>query len=128
MLKDNARGYNNIKFLGWIKNKENFFSNIDIFCCPSKIEPFGLVILEAMSNSVPVISTKRKGPLDIIDNMKNGILVNIDNYEEMKKSIILLKGNKNLRKKISKNAFDTLRKKYSIEVYEKRFFSEIAKI
>tara|TARA_A100001011_G_scaffold397816_1_gene500038 strand:+ start:2564 stop:3604 length:1041 start_codon:yes stop_codon:yes gene_type:complete len=127
-LKDNAKGYRNIKFLGWIKNKESFFKNIDIFCCPSKIEPFGLVILEAMSNSVPVISTKCKGPMDIIDNMKNGILVNIDNYEEMKNSIILLQGNKTLRKKISKNAFKTLKKKYSIEVYEKNFFSEIAKI
>ena len=128
MLKDNAKEYRNIKFLGWIKNKDSFFKNIDIFCCPSKIEPFGLVILEAMSNSVPVISTRCKGPMDIIDNMKNGILVNIDNYEEMKNSIILLKDNKTLRKKISKNAFDTLRKKYSIEAYEKNFFSEIAKI
>ena len=127
-LKDHAKGHRNIKFLGWIQYKESFFKNIDIFCCPSKIEPFGLVILEAMSNSVPVISTKCKGPMDIIDNMKNGILVNIDNYEEMKNSIILLKNNKTLRKKISKNAFDTLRKKYSIEVYEKKFFSEIAKI
>ena len=60
--------------------------------------------------------------------MKNGILVNIDNYEEMKNSIILLQSNKTLRKKISKNAFDTLKKKYSTEVYEKNFFSEIAKI
>ena len=127
-LKINAKGYKNIKFLGWVKNKEIFFKNIDIFCCPSKIEPFGLVILEAMSNSVPVISTKCKGPMDIIDNMKNGILVNIDNHEEMKNNIILLQGNKTLRKKISKNAFDALRKNYSIESYEKNFFLKIEKI
>ena len=124
-LKDHAKGYKNIKFLGWVKNKEIFFKNIDIFCCPSKIEPFGIVILEAMSNSVPVISTKCKGPMDIIEHMKNGILVNIDDNKEMGKAVRLLENDKLLRKQISKNAFETLKNKYSIQAYKKNLFTEI---
>ena len=124
-LEKQAYGYNNIKLLGWIKNKDEFFKKIDIFFCPSYIEPFGLVILEAMLNGVPVISTKCKGPMDIIKHMKNGILVNIDNKQEMEKAIRLLEKDKLLRKKISKNAFETLKNKYSIQAYKKNLFTEI---
>ena len=124
-LERQAYGYNNIKLLGWIKNKNEFFKKIDIFFCSSYIEPFGLVILEAMLNGVPVISTKCKGPIDIIEHMKNGILVNIDDKQEMEKDIILLEKNKLLRKQISKNAFETLKNKYSIQAYKKNLFTEI---
>ena len=124
-LEKQAYGCNNIKLLGWIKNKGEFFKKIDIFFCSSYIEPFGLVILEAMLNGVPVISTKCKGPMDIIEHMKNGILVNIDDKKEMEKAIRLLEKDKLLRKQISKNAFETLKNKYSIQAYKKSLFTEI---
>ncbi len=124
-LEKQVYGYNNIKLLGWIKNKDEFFKKIDIFFCSSYIEPFGLVILEAMLNGVPVISTKCKGPMDIIEHKKNGILVNIDDKQEMEKAIRLLEKDKLLRKQISKNAFETLKNKYSIQAYKKNLFTEI---
>ncbi len=124
-LEKQVYGYDNIKLLGWIKNKDEFFKKIDIFFCSSYIEPFGLVILEAMLNGVPVISTKCKGPMDIIEHMKNGILVNIGDKQEMEKAVRLLEKDKLLRKKISKNAFDTLKNKYSIQAYKKNLFTEI---
>jgi len=124
-LEKQVYGYDNIKLLGWIKNKDEFFKKIDIFFCSSYIEPFGLVILEAMLNGVPVISTKCKGPMDIIEHMKNGILVNIDDKQEMEKAIRLLEKDKLLRKQISKNAFETLKNKYSIQAYKKNLFTEI---
>ena len=124
-LEKQVYGYENIKLLGWIKNKDEFFKKIDIFFCSSYIEPFGLVILEAMLNGVPVISTKCKGPMDIIEHMKNGILVNIDDKQEMVKAIRLLEKDKLLRKQISKNAFETLKNKYSIQAYKRNLFTEI---
>ena len=127
-LKKKAYGYKNIKLLGWIKNKNEFFKQIDIFFCSSYIEPFGLVILEAMLNGVPVISTKCRGPLDIIEHMKNGILVNTDDKHGMEEAVRLLQRDKLLRKQISKNAFETLKDKYSIQAYKKNLFSEIKKI
>ena len=128
VLRKNIKGHSNIKLLGWVDDKDKFFSKIDFFFSSSSIEPFGLVILEAMVRSTPVISTKCKGPLDIIDHMSNGILINIDNVDEIKNSIKLLKRNNEFRKKISKNGFDTVKKRYSTKVYEKNFFSEIIKI
>ena len=64
---------------------------------------------------------------NIIEHKKNGILVNIDDKQEMEKAIRLLEKDKLLRKQISKNAFETLKNKYSIQVYKKNLFSEIIK-
>ena len=44
-----------------------------------------------MLNGVPVVSTA-KGPMDIIEHMKNGILVNIGDKQEMEKALIIRKG------------------------------------
>ena len=66
-----------LEFSGWINNKQEFFSKIDIFCQPSHFEPFGLTIIEAMSYGKAVISTKCDGPVEILNtNKKNGILNN----------------------------------------------------
>ena len=110
---------NNIKLLGWTRNKEQFFEKIDVFCCSSEVEPFGLVIIEAMSRGIPVISTNCNGPKDIISNKKNGILININNKVELKKAITELKINVKLRQKLSENAKSDFEKKYTFQKYKK---------
>ena len=39
----------NVKFLGYVSNKEEFFSNIDIFVFPSYSEGLRVSLLESMS-------------------------------------------------------------------------------
>lgn len=41
-----------VDFIGWVEDKDKFFSSIDIFCLPSIEEPFGIVLLEAMEHSI----------------------------------------------------------------------------
>ena len=104
-----------LKFLGWIENKEYFFNNLDIFCQPSLFEPFGLTLIEAMSMSCPVVSTNCDGPKDIIISGKNGFLVPIGDPDSMAKTIIGLIRDKSLRNRIGKSARDEVEKKYRIE-------------
>ena len=120
-----VKGHKNINLLGWVENKNIFFSKINIFFSSSEEEPFGLVILEAMTRGIPVISTKCNGPMDILKNNHNGILVEKNNIAEMKQAVFKLKDNVNLRNKIIKNALVTVKKKYSIEEYRKNLFQEI---
>jgi glycosyltransferase involved in cell wall biosynthesis len=47
----------------------------DVFVFPSLFEGFGLVITEAMSQGVPVITTDRTAGPDIIENNKDGWIV-----------------------------------------------------
>ena len=118
-LKRISDNYSNIKLLGWIKSKENFFNSIDIFCSSSIIEPFGLVIIEAMSRGVPVVSTKCNGPLDIIKDNKDGLLIEINNKKELKNAIVKLKNSNYLRRKLSLNAINSYNNMFTFNKYKK---------
>ncbi len=118
-LKDKIKDISNIEMLGWISNKEDFFKKIDIFCLSSTFEPFGIVLIEAMARGIPVVSTKCYGPVDIIKNNYNGLLVKKASTKELSYGIKVLKGNYMLRKKISKNSLLTIKNNYTIDTYKK---------
>lgn len=63
-----------IERIGWVQNKASFFASLDIFVLPSLHEPFGIVLIEAMSHTVPVISTDSEGPREIIHHGIDGML------------------------------------------------------
>ena len=76
-----------------------------------------------MARGIPVISTKCNGPVDIIKNNQNGLLVEINNKLELKNAIIKLKDSNNLRKKMGLNAFNTYKKKFTFSEYKKNINS-----
>lgn len=70
---------NRVQFLGWqyrMEDMADVMEGFDIFCHTSITpEPFGLVLLEAMSVGTPVISVRAGGPLTIIEDGVSGILI-----------------------------------------------------
>jgi len=54
-----------VEFLGFVSLPE-FFDKTDILIVPSWEEPFGIVLLEGMAAGLPVISTDRGGPSEIL--------------------------------------------------------------
>jgi sucrose-phosphate synthase len=46
-----------------------------VFLNPALTEPFGLTLLEAAASGLPVVATENGGPVDIIGNCRNGLLV-----------------------------------------------------
>ena len=60
---------------GIIDNVEMWYKSNDIYLHTAWYEPFGLVFLEAMAAGVPVITLDGKGNRDIIENGKNGFLI-----------------------------------------------------
>jgi len=104
-----------LQFSGWIKDKQEFFDKIDIFCQPSHFEPFGLTVIEAMSYGKAVISTKCDGPAEILNNdKKNGILVSKKKPSEMTDAIISLINDSHLHKEMCDIAIKHIHKFYSI--------------
>ena len=56
-------------------------SRHDVLVFPSLFEGFGLVILEAMSRGIPVITTPNTAGPDIIDNGRDGFIIKIRSAE-----------------------------------------------
>lgn len=48
-----------------------------VFVNPALVEPFGLTLIEASACGLPIIATNDGGPVDIVANCENGILVDV---------------------------------------------------
>ena len=69
---------NELTFRVWVSNAErdDFIDAIDIVVLPSRIETFGMVVIEAMARIKRVVATRCGGPEDIITHNQTGYLVN----------------------------------------------------
>ena len=78
-LKDK---YPKINFTGYRfgRNLADTYKEHDVFCFPSKTDTFGIVMIEALANGLPVAAYKVTGPVDIVEEGKTGYLG--DNLED----------------------------------------------
>jgi len=88
-----------------VTNIEDKYYDSSILALTSKYESFGMVITEAMSCGVPVVSFDcPSGPKDIIQNGIDGILVENGNIQELADKICYLIENEDIRKGLGKQA------------------------
>lgn len=101
-----------VRFTGYLNNNEklNYLKISDVFVLPSRMESFGIVNLEAMASSLPVIATNVGGVSDLIQDKINGLLIPPNDHITLSNSIVELLKNDRMRnelgqmgKKISKN-------------------------
>ena len=91
-----------VNYEGWVSGdkKADLLNGADVYVLPSYKEGLPISILEAMSYSLPVISTRVGGIPEIIINGKNGFLINPGDKEALYESIIKLKNSEELRIKM----------------------------
>mgnify|MGYP001039481408 CR=1 FL=1 len=73
----------NIEWLGWQENPWEIIDEASLLVLSSDYEGFGLVLVEALSSGIPVVSTSCSGPLDIVEDGKNGWLYPIGDYKAL---------------------------------------------
>ncbi len=114
----------NIIFLGLVGSKlrEYYFAS-DVFLFPTRHDAFGLVVAEAMAAGLPVITSKFAGASEIIENGREGIVINTLDEKVWADAIIKLSSNDKLQQKISNNAKKKI-KEYSWD----KVFKRISKV
>lgn len=120
-----------VVFLGQSHEVDKILCFSDLFLLPSEKESFGLAALEAMVNSVPVISTNTGGLPEVNVQGVSGYLSNVGDIEEMANNAIsILRDSETLNKfkkaaREQAQAFD-IRK--VVPVYEDLYESALDKI
>lgn len=105
-----------IEFIGWVKNLENFFINIDLFIHSSFNEAFGIVIIESFKYNCPVLVSDSCGPKEIVEDRQTGFLFDPNESNSLyfkMKEIYLKRKELNI---IKDNAFKILNEKFSYEI------------
>jgi len=70
--------------VSWMGEREDvpeLISALDVLLLPSREEPFGRVLIEAMAMRVPVIATKVGGPAEIVIDGVGGFLIDPEDLE-----------------------------------------------
>jgi len=109
-----------VVFFGYQKNTLSYIKNADLLVLPSNNEPFGRVLLEAMYIGTPVIGTKSGGIPEIIEDGISGLLVDYGDVEALKKSIIMILENDQVRKKLIRGGGETINSKFREDIYQKK--------
>ena len=106
----------NVEYLGVVEIDRipELINKSRIFIYPSREEPFGLSILEAMACEVPVIASNVFGPGEIITQDTDGLLVPPDNIEALIESVQVLLEDEKLRRTLGSNARKTVTSKFDI--------------
>lgn len=104
-----------IILLGQIPEARKFMKAFDVFVLPSVKEGFPWVILEAMAAKLPIIATSVGAMPEIIENGKNGIMVEPKNPKQITEAIKYLMENERIRDELSLQAHQTVLFKFPIE-------------
>ena len=63
-----------VVFTGYVEDPAPFMELMDVFVSASDGEPFGVVLLEAMTLGVPVVAVAKGGPTEIVEDGVSGLL------------------------------------------------------
>jgi rhamnosyl/mannosyltransferase len=119
---------NKIHFMGRIPQKDLYaaFSDSDVFILPSicRTECFGLVQLEAMVYSKPVINTSLPTAVPEVSlHGETGLTVEPENVDELAQAITTLVNDKELREKYGAQARIRCEEKFSLTVMQEKLYA-----
>lgn len=117
-----------VRFLGKLDQVEEVLSIADLFLIPSGSETFGLAALEAMSCSVPVISSNIGGLPEVNVHGKTGYLCDLDDVECMAEYGVKILSDSDLYNRMSENArkhAETFNQDVVVKQYES-FYKEVS--
>lgn len=102
------RGLSEVIALPGPRDLEEEMANASIFVLSSRFEGFPLVLLEAMSKGMAIVSFDcPTGPADVVDDHRNGILVPARDVDGLASGILELIEDEDLRRRLGPAAVET---------------------
>ncbi len=99
-----------------------------VFVNPALTEPFGLTLLEAAASGLPLVATENGGPVDIIGNCHNGLLVDPLNGDAIAEALLQILEDETLWQKFSENGLKNVAKFYSWDAHAHTYIHKLQPI
>jgi sucrose-phosphate synthase len=96
-----------------------------LFINPALTEPFGLTLLEAAASGLPLVATENGGPVDIIGNCKNGMLVDPLNRAALAEAMLTILEDPALWQKLSTSGIENVARYYSWDAHAQAYLQKI---
>lgn len=96
-----------------------------VFINPALTEPFGLTLLEATASGLPLVATENGGPVDIIGNCHNGILVDPLDNKAIAEALLSIFQNPKLWLEFSANGLQSIAKYYAWDAHAQTYLQKI---
>lgn len=120
-----------VHFTGERQDVPSVLRSSDLLVLNSLEEPFGLVLVEAMSSGTPVLTTRVGGTSEIVTDTESGWLIERNDTAGLAKKILELSQNPDLLKQVARYAHDEVSPRFSLEGFLANlhdFYAGLAKL
>lgn len=98
-----------VHFLGYRRDIPKIMQAVDLFVFPSRYEPFGMVVSEAMASGLPVITAKTTGAAEIVTPDCGIVLTDSENVSALAQALMMLTHDRDLRIQMGRSSLEIAR-------------------
>lgn len=107
-----------IQFLGHVNDMKAIYSIVDAVVSTSRIEGLPFNIMEAMACGLPVIASKIKGHVELVNHEETGVLFELEDQAELEEALMLVFDDKEKQVRLGKNAIKRMERFSLDSVFE----------
>lgn len=122
-------GGKSVSFTGFVPEEElaDYYQAGDIYLHTGRLETFGLSVIEASGNKLPVVAVKEGGPLETVMDGQTGYLCE-SLPDSLAEALLRFAENPELRRSFGENGFRYVRTKYSWSQGADDFLNSASKV
>ena len=106
---------NSVTFTGQVPDARPYYAVMDAAINASAVEPFGIVILEAMWAGVPVVAVDAAGPREIMEGEAGGLRLKSPTDAEIADAIARVLSDDKLRHRLIESGGKRVRSTFSVD-------------
>lgn len=118
----------NIIILDRKNDIERYYSAMDVLLLPSYREGFGMVIAEAAAVGTPAIVSNIPGPIDVIDEGKTALTVEVRNSRDLQDKMEYMLDNPDKLKNMSVSCSEFIKEKFDSRVLNEKILERKGKL
>ncbi len=111
-----------VEFSGWIEDAGAFLDRGDVFVLPSRDEPFGIVVLEAMARGKAIVASRTAGPVEVLDKT-TACLFETGDEESLASAMASLYADRDRRESLARRSLTRFVERYSEQAVLPQFMA-----